>query len=371
VKLALVGPFYPFRGGLAHHSACLAQALARGGHELQLHSFHRFYPGWLYPGRSSRDPSLRPQLLPAERLLDPLAPWSAARAAQRILAAGCEAAVMQWWTPFWAPVLAPLAAQLRRAGLPVAFIVHNVLPHERRPLDAWLARRTLAQATVCLVHSAAQGQRLAALLGDSAAPIVHAPHPLYDLFRDGWQPPHAARARLGLPQDEIILLAFGLVRPYKGLDVLLAALAQLARQGRAPFLAVAGEWWQARRPFERRIDRLGLGGRVRIEDRYIPDEQAALWFSAADLFSAAYTAGTQSGALKLALGWGLPCIASPYAIDPGEADYPHLWRVPAGDVTALAAAIAAAQAVRPPRRAPDAAAGWDALAAAVLRSLEG
>ncbi len=362
MKIVLVGPVHPLRGGIAHYTALLARALTAQGHTVLVVSFRRLYPRWLYPGDSDRDPSAQPWRVEAEYLLDTLWPPSWWQAAARIRRFGPDLVVLQWWTTFLAPAWWVLARGLRRAGLRVAFLIHNVLPHEPRRGDAVLTRRVLGQGQAFLVQTEAERGRLAALLPQARA--VVATLPVFGGFADSAVPRADARRRLGLPAAAGVILFFGIVRPYKGLGVLLEALAQLHRAGQPAHLLVAGEFWEDRRGYEQTIKRLGLGAFVRLTGRYVPNEEVGLYFSAADVFAAPYVGGTQSAAVKVALAFGLPVVTTRAADVAGQ---PGHRVVAPGDAAALADALHAMlqSSPPPPRLMPNADAGWDALAAAV------
>ncbi len=342
MKISLVGPVYPYRGGIAHSHALLAQALAQSGHQVQILSFHRQYPAWLYPGQNDRDPSQNHVQLAASYQLDPLYPWTWQSAVREIRAFQPELVLFQWWTVFWAPAFAWMASRLRHAGLHSAFFIHNVIPHEPRRFDPWLARLALNQAGGYITLTEREGQRLSQLLPGLKKPVLTSPLPAYQFATQTVLSKAEARERLHLPAAGPILLFFGLVRPYKGLADLVEALGRLVDHPSKPFLAIAGEFWEDPKIYRDQISRLGLEQRVRIENRYLPDEEAVLWFRAADLFVAPYTGGTQSAALRIALGYGLPVIATDVitqeltGLDPDA-----LMIVPSGDFMTLAEAIQA------------------------------
>ena len=362
MELSLLGPVYPYRGGIAHHTACLARALEQAGHSVQVISFRKQYPAWLYPGASDRDPSRQPIQTPARFVLDPFSPATWAKAAREITS---PTLVIQWWTPFWGIPFTWLAHSLKQRGRRVIFMVHNVLPHEPHLLDAWLAKMALRQGDAFVVHSPGQRAGLAALLPGKQA-IQYVPHPLYDLFTSGMKPQGQARQQLGLPENLKMLLFFGMVRPYKGLDLLLEALGYLHVQGEIPFLLVAGECWGGAARYRQLITRLGLQEHVRLDDGYIPNEDVGLYFSSADCLAAPYLSATQSGVIGLAAGFGLPVLASQAAAQSWEG-YPGLQVVPTSSPAALSQAIRQWQ-VQPVAAAPPAAAAesWNWL----VRALE-
>ena len=308
MRVALIGPVYPFRGGIAHHTTMLARALASTERVLVI-SFRRQYPRLLYPGRSDRDPSGEPLTVPAEYLLDAVNPLTWMRVARRIEQYSAEVVVIQWWTTFWAPAFAALARASVNRGLPLLYLIHNVLPHETRFYDPWLARLALREGTSFIVQSETEGKRLQSLLPNSTIHTFE--HPAYRMFTHQMVEAEDARRHLGLPGEGVpIVLAFGIVRPYKGLRYLLEAIRVLRDRREHVFLIVAGEFWEPKTFYLELAERLGISSQVRFDDRYIPNEEVALLFSAADAFVAPYVGGTQSGAVRLALGFGTPVVTT-------------------------------------------------------------
>lgn len=340
-KYTVIGPVYPYRGGIAHYTTRLAQSLQEE-HPVQVISFRRQYPAWLYPGQSDRDPSQNPLLVQAEYPLDPILPWTWGHTARQITQFMPYLAIIQWWTTFWAPAFVGLAALLKRNSIPLLFLVHNVLPHEPRLIDPWLARLTLRAGDAYIVGTPQEQERLLRLLPKAQVQVY--PHPVYDVFSDHLIPQEKAKEQLGLPADRQVVLFFGIVRPYKGLKYLIEALAALNQRGISLSLVVAGEFWEAKRGYTQQIERLHLSEQVYLLDRYLPNEEIPVVFGAADVYVAPYIGGTQSGALKLAMGYGLPLVASRNVVDE---DMIHLedrgvFFTDPGDVQGLASAIARA-----------------------------
>lgn len=309
MKVVIVGPVYPYRGGIAHYTTLLAKAFIKAHpDQVKVVSFQRQYPKFLYPGRSDKDPSQEVLRVEAEYLLDPIYPWRWWLTYKYISNFKPELVILQWWTTFWAPAFAILAYLLRRRGVFIIYLIHNVLPHETRWWDPYLTRFALRQGDKHIVQTESQKELFTQML-PNIKPETH-PHPVYDMFSNKRIPKSQARQILRLQEDQIVLLFFGIVRPYKGLEQILTALAQLRSQGKNTFLLTAGEIWQDKQAIDSQIENLDLWDYVRIEDRYIPNEEIHLYFSAADILLAPYKNGTQSGAVKMALGFGLPVIAS-------------------------------------------------------------
>jgi D-inositol-3-phosphate glycosyltransferase len=306
MKIVLIGPVYPYRGGIAHHTAQLARALQERGHQLLVISFQRQYPAWLYPGSTDRDPSSQAMRTEAEYLLDPLYPWTWRRTTSRMMSYKPDLVVFQWWTTIWAFAYSWINISLRYQHIRYTSIIHNVLPHEPRPWDRWLARLALGHGQPLIAQNPHEMELLQDLLPN--APVRVCPHPIYPRFTRQYLTKSEARQKLDLPAESQILLFFGIVRPYKGLHSVLEALSKLRENALKPILIIAGEFWENKLAYLKKIDSLHLNDQVRIEDHYLPNEEADLYFSAADLLVAPYIGGTQSGAAALAIGYDLPAI---------------------------------------------------------------
>ncbi len=371
MRVILVGPTYPYRGGIAHHTQFLDQALQELGHQTMVISFQRQFPALLYPGKTDKDPSHRQVQANTQYLLDPIKPLTWLQAARTIAAIQPDLVAFQWWTTFWGIPFAFLSSQLRRKEIPCVYIIHNVLPHEARPWDAWLARQALSRGAAFLAQTSQEKARLLALIPGANAKVCAIP--IYKMATPDKPSRSQARQRLGLPDEEMALLFFGLVRPYKGLHYLLEAMGILRQAGIQPFLIIAGEFWQDKNSYLRQIQDLQLSQQVQIEDRYIPDEEVEWYFSAADLLVAPYVGGTtQSAVAKLGRGFNIPMIITEEVAHSFGKSPPYGVRVvPAADSQALAQAIQAAcenpQLIK--ELPPIAVDEWEAFAQVLLSTL--
>jgi glycosyltransferase involved in cell wall biosynthesis len=191
-------------------------------------------------------------------------------------------------------------------------------------------------------------------------------HPVYDMFESQRVSKGLARQQLGLPQEAMINLFFGIVRPYKGLSVLLQAISVLKNDSRKFYLVVAGEFWEDIDKYSLQIEQLGLQDCIRIDNRYIPNEDVPKYFSAADIFAAPYISGTQSGAVKMAFGFGLPVVASDAIAEENWSDSPSIQIFPSGDENALAKCLASEKVLQKGpgvQGIPDS--GWEELVQAI------
>jgi glycosyltransferase involved in cell wall biosynthesis len=335
--VAVLGPFHPYRGGIAHHTTLLATTLAHRHTVLGL-NFTRLYPGVFFPGRTQYDESdapLRASDVRVVRVVDSIGPHTWWRCAAEVQRAACRLLIVQWWHPFFAPAYRVVATLVRRAGVRVLFLCHNVLPHESSRLDGALIRFGLAAADAFLLQSDTDRDALERLL--PGRPYAVTPHPAYTFFAHGGIDREAARERLQV--EGPVVLFFGLVRAYKGLDVLLRAVAR-ARE-RVPLqLLVAGEFYEDRAPYERLLDDLQIRAAVRLVDRYIPNEEVEAYFRAADVVVLPYRSATQSGIVQIALSFERPVVVTrvgglPEAVRPGQTGEV----VPPADPEALAATL--------------------------------
>jgi glycosyltransferase involved in cell wall biosynthesis len=305
MKIAVVGPAYPFRGGIAHYTTLLTAHLA-AEHDPRLYSFTRLYPEWLYPGRSQIDPSGKPLAeVEARRWLTPWWPLSWRRVTQDWKAWQPDRVVVQWWVPFMAPLTAWLLARARRSGIHSTLLCHNVLPHERSRTDALIVGQVLSRADRLIVHTQSEYDRARALLADK--PIVVSPHPTYADFQTSTWTRESARAELKI--DGKVVLFFGLVRPYKGLLDLIEALPTVLSKIDVTLLVV-GEIWGEAEIYHKRVNELGLNDKVRFINRYVSNAEVALYFSATDLVVLPYREATGSGVLQVAFGLGVPVVAT-------------------------------------------------------------
>lgn len=334
----MIGPVYPYRGGIAHFTSALAEAIAGEGHELKVISFKRQYPKFLYPGKSDRDPSAEVRSVQAAFILDPLYPWTWNKARQEIINFNPDLVVFQWWTTFWAPAYGSIARGLKKAGIKHVFLIHNVLPHEVRPWDIRLAQYALSTTDTFLTLSESQRTIVSSLFPQ--ARVESSPIPVYQVSAGTRLDQAEAKQRLRIPTDRKVVLFFGIVRPYKGLRLLVEAAGKLKRAGNPVHLLIAGEFWEAIDDYRKLILDEGIEDWVTIDNRYIPNEEVPLFFSAADVFAAPYVGGTQSAAVKVAMNYSIPIVVTKtVSEDLKSAGYPKLEVVVSNDPETFAKAI--------------------------------
>jgi glycosyltransferase involved in cell wall biosynthesis len=309
MRVALVGPVHPWRGGIAQYLGLLGESLMPHA-EVRGVTFTRQYPGLLFPGESQRDPEAPPPRFPMTPLLDSIGPWSWRRAAAELEAFAPGLVILKWWIPFFGPAFASAVGPLRRRGTRVALVCDNLIPHERRPFDLAFTRWMLRNSDGYLVMSQSVERDLDTL--KPGAPRRRVLHPLYAQFDRGRWTRESARQALGL--DGEVAVFFGYVRRYKGLDTLLDAWPAVRRE-RPATLVVAGEFYEDATPYRERVARANAGAAaeaapIRLIDRYLPDDQVEALFKAADVVVLPYRSATQSGVTHVAYALGKPVITT-------------------------------------------------------------
>jgi glycosyltransferase involved in cell wall biosynthesis len=243
--------------------------------------------------------------------------------------------LLQWWTPFWLPLLLTVSVIARRARIPILYLCHQMIEPDSSALELLLARPALRLGDAFIVVSKKDFVMTQRIIGDKPIRMGH--HPLYDSFPQQGLTRVEARTLLGIEPDGPLILFFGFVRRYKGLRYLLDALGRLSQP---PRLLIAGEFWEEEALYRDLIHQLGLERYVFIHNRYIPNEEIESYFVAADALILPYLSGSQSGAGMIALNFGIPIIATSIGglaetITHGETGF----IVPPADSAALAAAI--------------------------------
>lgn len=337
MNITVVGPAYPYRGGIAHHTMLMVRHL-RKRHTVRFYSFKSQYPRWLFPGKTDLDPSQYPLQEPCEYLLSPLNPLTWLRTAGRIRADKPDILIIPWWVPFWAPAWFAVT-RLARVGraLQVLFVCHNVLPHDHAWWNRPLARIALSSGNSFIVHSQQDADHLLSFFPNAQVRIT--PLPTYQSVGPTALDPQTARRQLGLEADQPVLLFFGFVRPYKGLDVLLDALPAI-RHEFPVHLLVVGEIWDDEASFQAQVDQLGVSPHVTFVNQYVPNEDLGRYFGAADVVVLPYRSATQSGVVQLAFGFGKPVITTHVGgLTEAVADKVNGLIVPPEDPSALAEAV--------------------------------
>ena len=309
MKITILGPAHPYRGGLASIMEIMARTFQRRGDEVDIKTFTLQYPSLLFPGESQTVATPPPADLRICRCVNSMNPLNWVRVGRRIRRERPDFVLMKYWTPFMAPCFGTIARIARGNGhTKVLCQIDNVEPHERHLTDKPFNRYYLGVVDGFVYMSEQVHSELRAY---SDAPALFSPHPLFENFGERVERSEAC-VRLGLDPANRYVLFFGLIRDYKGLDLLLDAWAQLRRAGRTEGrrLIVAGEFYTAREPYLNRIADNGLQDEVLLHDRFIPDDDVKYYFSAADFVVQPYKTATQSGVTQIAYQFCVPMVVT-------------------------------------------------------------
>lgn len=307
MRFVLVGPAAPLRGGIAIANDALARALGQAGHSVEQVSFRRLYPSLLFPGRSQVDEEqLESSSFLARQCLDsvnPLSWWTTARTIERLRP---QIVVVQWWHPFFTPSYAAILAYLRRRCPTVRRILisHNTRPHEAVPGQDAALRLIARLCDSIIVHARSEYDLTLKIAPQATVKIVD-----YPMLATGRSLPPRVEAQQRLGVSGRVLLFFGYVRPYKGLDTLLRALAQVPADLRVSLL-IAGEFYEPEQRYRELINALGVTNLVRIHNRYISETEWPDLFAASDALVLPYRTASQSMSITLAYEFGKPVIVS-------------------------------------------------------------
>lgn len=303
MKIAYLSTFYPFRGGIAQFNAALYRHLEKH-HEINAFNFLRQYPDLLFPGKTQMvQEGDNPDPIPSKRILDTVNPFSYISAAVKIKKYEPDLMLTKFWMPFFAPSLGWVARKIKKHTVNIA-ILDNVIPHERRPGDISLTKFFLNQYHGFIVMSKQVENDLLEL--KPQAVYKYNPHPLYSHFGKSTDRDNACK-KLGLPNDRKIVLFFGFIRGYKGLDVLIEAMKYLPEEY---LCVVAGESYGDFGKYEESIKKHKVDDKIKLFVRYINDDEVPLFFSAADVCVQPYKSATQSGIAGISFHFELPVIAT-------------------------------------------------------------
>ncbi|MBR0394170.1 MAG: glycosyltransferase family 4 protein [Alistipes sp.] len=305
MKIVVLGPAHPYRGGLASIMETMAREYQRRGDEVKIYTFSLQYPSFLFPGKSQTDDKPAPQDLHIERVMNTCNPFNWIMLGLRLRRERPDMVVMKYWTPFMAPCFGTIA-RIARSNGHTKFVcqIDNVEPHEHHIIDKPFNHYYLSAVDGFVYMSDQVGGELAAY---TSAPALFSPHPMFSNFGNRVERDEACRA-LQLDANLQYLLFFGLIREYKGLDILLEAWQEVSRKRDDLRLIVAGEFYEDKERYEAMLE--CLGGKVILHDRFIADSDVKYYFSVADALVLPYRTATQSGVTQIAYNFCTPMIVT-------------------------------------------------------------
>lgn len=308
MKVIIVGTAYPYRGGLSAFNERLAYEYLQRGDEVEIYTFTLQYPSFLFPGKTQYSDEPVPNGLTIHRRINSINPFNWLKTGREIARKRPDLLITKFWLPFMAPCLGTIERRVRRNGhTRIVSILDNIIPHEHRPGDRFFARYFVRSTDAFVAMSRSVLDDLN--LFDTKKPRRFCPHPLYDHYGD-ILPKEEARRMIGIDTDGRYVLFFGFIRSYKGLDLLLDAMADPRIAQRDIRLIVAGEFYGDPKPYMEQIERLGIADRIKLCTDFIPDSQVNRYFCAADLVAQPYKSATQSGVTQIAFHFEKPMLVT-------------------------------------------------------------
>jgi len=305
MKIILIGPAYPYRGGIAHFTGLLYKHLTKS-HDVEVVTFSRQYPKFLFPGQTQLEATGENLIIPSMQLVDSLNPLTWIRTGRSIARSNPDLVIFMYWLPFFALAYAAIAARIKRGSRAnVLFLCHNIIPHENRIGDRFLTKRAFRYGDAFVVQSREVKKDLLSILPAAVHRVL--PHPIYEIFGNAI-PKKEARERLGFNHQKIILF-FGFIRAYKGLDTILRAMPAIRKKVDVHLLVV-GESYEDLGLYQRLVGSGGLESSVTFVRQYVPANEVKLFFSAADCVVLPYKSATQSGIVQIAYQFTKPVIAT-------------------------------------------------------------
>ena len=313
MKVIILGTAWPYRGGLATFNERLARQFVSEGHEVELYTFTLQYPSFLFPGKTQYTNEPAPADLTIRRVLNSCNPINWLRVGHAIRKAAPDMLICCYWMSFFAPAFGLVSRIARRNERTRCIaLVHNMIPHEPNILDKLFAPYFVASQDgfVALSESVVGDiEKVESQTSRVKRPKTFSPHPIYDHYGERMSTNEACKA-LNLPADKNYMLFFGLVRAYKGLDLLLGAFGCVKDQLPNLQLIIAGEFYEDEDKYRAQIAQLGLADRVIIRNEFIPDGDLRKYFGAADLIVQPYKTATQSGVTQVAFHFEKPMLVT-------------------------------------------------------------
>lgn len=307
-SIVIVGPAYPLRGGgMATFNERLAKQFQQEGNDVVIYTFSLQYPSFLFPGTSQYSTETPPTGIDIRVAINSINPLNWIAVGNEIKNRRPDLLIVRYWLPFMGPCLGSILRRVKKNGhTKVICIADNIIPHEHRLGDHQFTKYFLPPIDAFLTMSS---KVMADLKTFTQKPAVQTVHPLYDNF-GAPVGKGEARAHLSLPEGESIILFFGFIRKYKGLDLLLEAMQLLKSKGHRIRLLVAGEFYEDQKKYDEQIDKLGIRDLLILRTDFIPDNEVKYFLCAADFVIQPYRNATQSGVTPLAYHYGKPMLVT-------------------------------------------------------------
>lgn len=307
-KIAIIGSAHPLRGGLATYNERLARAFIAKGDDVTIYTFSLQYPSFLFPGKTQYSDSPAPTDIKIKVCVNSVNPLNWVKTARMIRKTMPDIVIIKFWIPFMGPCFGKMARIIKKnKHSRIISIIDNIIPHEKRIGDRSLAKYFVKPVDGFIAMSESVMKDIEKF--DAGKPKIFCPHPLYDNF-GALIPKTEAINKLGLSKDFSYMLFFGFIRDYKGLDLILNAMPAILTSDNKIRLLVAGEFYTDAEQYHKIIRRLNIENSVILRTDFIPDENVAEYFSAADVVVQPYKDATQSGVTQIAYHFNKPMIVT-------------------------------------------------------------
>jgi len=309
MHIVILGPAYPLRGGLANFDQRLARQFMTEGHQVTIYTYSLQYPGFLFPGTSQYSDEPKPQDLDIRVAINSANPLNWQKIGRELKKRRPDLIVVRYWIPYMGACQGNILRKVKKNGhTKVVCITDNIIPHEKRPGDTLLTRYFIRPVDAFITMSASVQKELRQFTDKPSTLVVH---PLFDNF-GAPMPSNEARRILNLPEQGRMILFFGFIRKYKGLDILLKAMKILKDRHyeNIPKLLVAGEYYGGKDEYEKLIEALDIKELLLMHTNFIADSEVRYYLSAADFVIQPYREATQSGVTPLAYHFEKPMLVT-------------------------------------------------------------
>ena len=309
MKVIAVGTSHPYRGGIAAFTDRLATEFVKEGVDIEVVTFKLQYPSFLFPGKTQFSDAKAPEDLPIERKVNSINPLNWIKVGNEIRKKNPDLVIFTYWMSFFAPCFGKIARVIKRNRQTKCIgLIHNMIPHEKSLLDKLLPPYFIKSMDgfVALSKSVLDDVKS---LDNQEKPKCFVPHPLYDHFGEIMERDEAIK-HLNLDANYHYMLFFGLVRAYKGLDLLIDAFADDRLRNYPIKVIVAGEFYDDPKPYFEQMEKLGLQDNIIIVNQYISDEDVKYYFNASDIVVQPYKSATQSGVTQVAYHFEKPMLVT-------------------------------------------------------------
>jgi len=309
-KIILIGPAYPYRGGNALFVTHTYEAL-KNHFDVKIFNYKLLYPSLLFPGTTQFDKS-KVQLfqVPSERIINSINPFNWIKVARKLKNENADLVVFDWWHPFFGFCHGAISFLIRKKYKnKILFMTENVVSHEANPIDKILTKIGLRNASKFLTLSGIVEKEVRQYSKDKN--VYRSELPVYDCYKPVDESNRQKiKIELGFEPESLVLLFFGYVRKYKGLDVLIEAFPSILAENPYARLLIVGEFYDDPKPYMEQINKLKIEDKVRVINQFVPNEEVARYYQVSDVVILPYRSATQSGILNIAYGFYKPVIVT-------------------------------------------------------------